>query len=620
MSSKRAIKPVKSAQVKQPDWAAAPVSERSCFGDDVWDLDIAVAGRRPDQSRLKWDAVLEGGSRLTDRRHALLLDAAKKFLWSMATDPPTGRKRASPSSLASHGQTLIVIMRWMLAEGYTTFSMLDAAAVERLRAWLRTRPGRRKGTGSIAPMTAVHYLLLLKDLYRQRKKLDDAPLDDPLPTETTFEAAGVTRTNKGAIPFIPDAVAVAVLSKAVIWVERHADAILEARDVWREAFDGNGIASTDRRTASGRALKALKAACIVGSDGERIDSTYHMRRLVARLTDACFVVIAGFVGMRVSEILSIEAGAIERRAIGKTGIKQAYVVARMFKTVDDRSGRIERWLAPDAVVRAVEVMERVSLRMRQVSGRRELFLVKGWQPEQFVPITNMHIGFRINEFAACVGVPHHEGKPWAFSPHQFRKTFARFIARKDRSQLLALADHFKHASVAMTSKGYVGNDFDLKQLISHEGQAETAVALDRFLASDRLAGRMGERITGMNAAFRGRAGEQVRKDYIAFILGETDLAIHACDYGWCVFQNETARCGGDVGPSEIGRSPATCLGCANFVVDARHRGYWQDRHKRNQDLVAGASPLTRGVLDEGIGQCSRVLAIIGEKNDGKGHG
>lgn len=618
MSTKRAIRSSKSAPVKRADWASAPVSEGSRFGDDVWELDIAVAGRRPDQNRLSWDAKLDDGSRLTDPEHAPLLDAAKQFLWSMATDPPTGRKRASPSSLQSHGRTLIVIMRWMLAEGYASFSMLDAAAVERLRAWLRTRPGRRKEGGGITPMTAVHYMLLIKDLYRQRKKLDDAPQLDPLPTETTFEAAGVTRATKGAVPFIPDAVAVDILSKAVTWVEQHADAIIEARDIWRAAFD-TGDCVNNRRGASQRALEALQDAYTEAPDGTAIDGTYKMRRLVAHLTDACFIVIAGFVGMRVSEILSIEAGAIERRAIGKTAVKQAYIVARMFKTVDDRRGRVERWLAPDPVVRAVEVMERVSQRMRQVSGRRELFLVKGWNPEEFVPITNMHIGQRINEFAVYVGVPHHEGKPWQFSPHQFRKTFARFIARKDRSQLLALADHFKHASVAMTAKGYVGNDFDLKQLISHEGQAETAVALDRFLASDRLAGRMGERITEMNAAFRGRAGEQVRKDYVAFILGETDLAIHACDYGYCVFQAETSRCGGDVAPNEAGRGPSVCLSCANFVVDGRHHGYWLERRKRNEDLIAGASPLTRAVLDEAIGQCNRVLAIIGEKSNGKRH-
>jgi hypothetical protein len=177
---------------------------------------------------------------------------------------------------------------------------------------------------------------------------------------------------------------------------------------------------------------------------------------------------------------------------------------------------------------------------------------------------------------------------------------------------LALSDHFKHASVAMTAKGYVGNDFDLKELIDRESQVETARALDRFLTSDRLAGRMGERITAENAAFRGRTGVQVRRDYIGFVLAETDLRVHACDYGWCVFQAETARCGGVTGPSEAARNPSTCLGCANFVVDERHRNYWQDRLRRNETLLDKASALSRAVLDKAIGECNRVLALIGE--------
>jgi hypothetical protein len=167
----------------------------------------------------------------------------------------------------------------------------------------------------------------------------------------------------------------------------------------------------------------------------------------------------------------------------------------------------------------------------------------------------------------------------------------------------------------MTAKGYVGNDFDLKELIDHEGQVETARALDRFLTSDRLAGRMGERITTENAAFRGRAGEQVRRDYIEFILAETDIRVHACDYGWCVFQTETARCGGVTGPSEAARCPSTCLDCANFVVDERHRDDWQERRQRNETLLDTASAPTRAVLDKAIGECNRVLALIGEDND-----
>jgi len=169
----------------------------------------------------------------------------------------------------------------------------------------------------------------------------------------------------------------------------------------------------------------------------------------------------------------------------------------------------------------------------------------------------------------------------------------------------------------MTAKGYVGNDFDLEELIDQEGQAETARALDLFLTSDRLAGRMGEHLMAENAAFRGRAGEQVRRDYIAFVLSETDLRVHACDYGWCVFQPETARCGGIAAPSEAARSPSTCLGCANFVVDARHRDYWRERRERNEALLDNAGAPTRAVLEQAIGECDRVLALIGEEDNGR---
>ena len=268
----------------------------------------------------------------------------------------------------------------------------------------------------------------------------------------------------------------------------------------------------------------------------------------------------------------------------------------------------------------MDVLERASASLRTASGRDELFLVPSSKRHVGVsPVTTMQMDSRLNEFAAYVNVPLDRERPWHFSTHQFRKTFARFIARRDRSQLLALADHFKHASVAMTAKGYVGNDFDLHELVDHESQVDTAKALDRFLCSDQLAGRMGERIASRNAMFRGRAGEQVRRDYVLFVLKETDLRIHACDYGWCVFQQEMSRCGGNVGPNEIERNPAIWVDCANFVVEPKHAPYWQDRKQRNAGLYEAASPLTRAALDEAITQCDRVLSRIGEGQNVKNH-
>jgi integrase len=428
----------------------------------------------------------------------------------------------------------------MAAEGIPRFAEIDRRAVERFSGWLRNRPGQRGGGDRLAPHTLVNYLIVLKDLYRRRAKLRDALLVDPLPLETTYEAAGATRDTKGAIPFIPDAIAIDLLSKALSWVEMHGDTIVAA-EILRRETRAAAIAAGRRRGASNDVRRALRQAALVDPVGTPLDGAYAVRAAAVHLVEACFVVIAGFVGMRVSEILSMRVGAVERRQIGETGIEQAYVVARLFKTVDDPAGRLERWVAPTPVVRAVELLERLSEPLRKASGRGELFLVKNTQYGEIVPVTQMHIGFRINAFADYIGVPPHEGRRWQFSTHQFRKTFARFIARRDRSQLLGLAEHFKHASVAMTARGYVGSDFDLHQLVDHESRSETAAALDRLLTSDRLAGRMGERIAAGNARFRGRVGEQVRRDYIGFVLKETDLRIHACDYGWCVFQPETPR-------------------------------------------------------------------------------
>lgn len=504
------------------------------------------------------------------------------------------------------------LIAWMAREGIARFAHFDAVAIERLQAWLKARVSPQTGK-AISPGTAGSYLLVVKDMYRQRTKLEDAPLVDPFPYQTAFEVAGKSRASIRPIPFIPDRVAVAILSAALRWVEEHGETILAAEMIRQEARN-RGLTQGNRR-ASDFVRAALRQASLTGPAGENLDGAYAVRHAATHLVEACFIVIAGFVGMRVSEILSMRLGAVELLPIGETGMTQAYVTARLFKTVDDPDGRLERWIAPAPVVRAVELLETLSAPLREASGRAEIFLTKNTQYGEIVPVTNMHMGWRINDFARVVGVPHHDGKPWPFSTHQFRKTFARFIARRDRSQLLGLAEHFKHASVAMTARGYVGSDFDLHELVDHEARAETAAALDRLLAAKRLGGRMGERIVSGNARFRGRAGEQMRRDYIAFILEETDLRIHACDYGWCVFQQETARCGGGHVPDEARRAPAVCLTCANMVVDGRHRTYWLDRRARNTALLPRANAMTAAVLSEAIQQCDGVLAQIGD--DGK---
>jgi integrase len=503
----------------------------------------------------------------------------------------------------------------MISDGLASFEAFDAPAGRRLTGWLRTRPGKASGR-TLKPATVGSYLAIIVNMYRQRTKLSDSPRTDPFPGQAAFEVAGLTSATKGTIPFIPDAVAVDLLAKALVWAESYSANIIEASELHRR------IVLAARQQGLGRSVilrlikEGMQGADIAGPNGQPLVHPRSIRRHALYLADACFILIAGFVGMRVSEILSMQVGAIEYRPIGDAGINQAYVTARLFKTADHPYGRSEIWVVPAPVACAVKCLEALSAPLREASGRQELFLVKGGpQHAQITPLTGFHITERINHFADFVGVPHHNGARWSLSPHQFRKTFARFVAKRDRSQLLALADHFKHVSIAMTSRGYVGTDFGLHELVNHEGQVETALALDDLLRSDSLGGRMGQRIVARNAIYRGRAGAEVRRDYVAFVLAETDLQIHACDYGWCVFQGETAACGGETAPNEVHRSPSACVACPNFAATDKHAGYWRDRRERNLALWPGASTLARATLSKAVEECDRVLAHLSKGQD-----
>ncbi|MGV4791672.1 hypothetical protein [Rhizobium sp. F40D2] len=86
-------------------------------------------------------------------------------------------------------------------------------------------------------------------------------------------------------------------------------------------------------------------------------------------------------------------------------------------------------------------------------------------------------------FASFIGLPLHGGLPWHLSTHQGRKTFARFIGRRDRTGLDALAAHLGHVTRAMTDVGYVGTDHNLTDLIDAEATRDTRAALEDLLTS-----------------------------------------------------------------------------------------------------------------------------------------
>jgi hypothetical protein len=60
--------------------------------------------------------------------------------------------------------------------------------------------------------------------------------------------------------------------------------------------------------------------------------TKEVRALVSRIGEACFIVVAYLIGARVSEILGLQAGCIERHPSADGTEQFAYLAGRIYRT------------------------------------------------------------------------------------------------------------------------------------------------------------------------------------------------------------------------------------------------------------------------------------------------
>jgi integrase len=591
------------------------ISSRSRFGDDIWHLDGLVPGCNRSDFSLDWGFAI-GTGQFTDIAFAHLREAAKTLLWSAKVDPPPGRRHLHDGTLVSLFKGLRLLLRWMKTQGYRRFAELDRDASGR---FLVAMAERRNAKGEvIAASTLGLYRSLLILTYLQGARYPLLAIEDPFPGATGM----FSKDHRGWLPYTPDAIAVPLLSSALRLIGTVADDVLELYALAQSIYDAalkSGISPTKAGFRVTDAIASFRFSVLAEEDAPwhpaPVTSTKTVRQLVDRLYDACLVVVAYLIGARVSEILGLQAGCIEYHASAIGDERFAYLVGRIFKTTRGHHGAVHRWVAPDPVVRAIAVMERLSEPLRRRSGRSELFLMTsstgliGPAVEIDLPVVAT-ITRRLNDlFAPFIGLPLLEGEPWHLNTHQGRKTFARFVGKRDRTGLQALQAHLGHVTRVMTDRGYVGTDFQLDELIGRHAQDETRVALEEMLTASALGGKAGRTIAA-RSRFRGRTRDGDVQAYVDFLMEETDLRLGVCDWGYCVYRPETSACfGGEVGPNPALRTETTCSACANFVVSAKHRPVWEARRARNRSL------LEQPALDEGsralaearIAECERVL-------------
>ncbi len=596
------------------------ISSRSQFSDDIWHLDGIRPGCGRGDYSLDWGFTVATG-RFTDPALLPWLAAAKTLLWSSKVDPPPGRRHVHDGTLMRLFKGLRLLIRWMADQGYRRFADLDREASERFMAAMAER---RNAKGELLKTgTLHHYRSLLILIYLQGARYPTVAIGDPFPGTTGM----FKRSDRGWLPYTPDAIAVPLLSSALRLIGPAADDIIALQGKAQAAYDAalaSGLSPTRASFRVTDAIASFRFRVLPGEDAPwhpaPVTSTKTVRYLADRLYDACFVTIAWLVGARVSEILGLEAGCIEYHHAGAGDERFAYLAGRIYKTAHGYHGDTHRWIAPEPVVRAIAVMETLTEGLRRRSERKELFLITsstgliGPAVEIDLPITSTILR-RLNDLLApFIGLPLYEGKPWHLNTHQGRKTFARFVGKRDRTGLAALQAHLGHVTRAMTDSGYVGTDFQLDELIDRHAQEETRAALEEMLTATALGGKAG-RVLAARSRFRGCTRNGDVQAYVDFLMAETDLRLGVCDWGYCVYRSETSACfGGEAGPNPVLRTETTCSTCANFAVTPRHRPVWEMRRVRNLKLLE--QPVldagSRALAEARVAECDRILTQLDE--------
>ncbi len=588
------------------------------WSDEVWHLDGMRPSRKPYQYMLRWGFQLPDESRFTDPQWASWLGAAKSFLWSLKTDPPEGRYAARETVLIKVFKETRMLVRWMVARGYRRFGDLDRQAAADFIAEMAQRPGNSGKAISATTLGCYHHLLWL--LYMQGSRLPAVAIEEPQRPPLRGRKAV-----RGWLPYTPDEIAVPLVSAALRLIGTPADEIIALFGRAQAAYDealGQGLHQTKAGFAVLPAIADFSFSTLPGDaqpwHAAPLTSTKQVRHLVDRLYDACFITVSYLIGARLSEILELQAGCIEQHPSADGTEQFAYLVGRIYKTVRGQEGKAHRWVAPAPVVRAIAVMEQLSAPLRQRSGSKELWLIFDstgligpaatiGPPHGYTIVSRLNHGF-----AAFAGLPLYRDKPWHLTTHQGRKTFARFVGKRDRSGLHALQMHFGHVTRVMTDRGYVGTDFVLDELIDRHAREETRHALEELLTATALGGKAGRTIA-QRSRFRGRTRDGAVQAYVDFLMKETDLRLGVCDWGYCVYKQETSACAGDEkGPNPLLRTQSICASCSNFAVTDKHRLVWETRRARNAELLRQPhlDAESRQLAQQRIAECDGVLAQL----------
>lgn len=563
------------------------VSTLSRFYDSAWDFRKEIASPTQDQAHkiIRWDFEVIEGVSFSEPKYSSLQLACKQFLYAMLHHPESNRTY----------KPLTVLLNWIYVRRFVvfivkrkvpvlSFSEVNKYITDEYIKYLKSLAGE-DNNGNVASTLYIQFRAL-KLLYLYRTKLFDSIQFDPFSGTTPGKEAGYTReyVQKRRTEFIPDEVLSTLITKTLYYVNHFGDYLVEAARFTLKRRENK------KSTAPYHVNKYLKKkthATVQEMDGTplhlSITGLRELEHYLIRLRTACLILIAFVTGIRISELLSLEAGCIEVEATKKEG-DYIWIWSLLHKTQQREGGTRSKWLGGPIAKTAVDLLEKLTEPTRLTFNCQSLFVsvtkagIKRWAGEGL----SSSIFYRdLEDYVNWLDLKDNDGKLFYLHPHMFRRTFARHVVRCDTTNLLALKEHFKHWSLAMTDI-YVGVDAELQDLLDSENDLLNFESFDKVLRSDRLAGPRGSQVLNMintaiadgrlPAEFRGAAGGQYRRKMIKEMIEAGQQVYPAGAGNFCWFQMDKALCTKSQGPVVERCNP---VGCPNSVILPEHLPHWE---------------------------------------------
>lgn len=562
----------------------------SRFTDDVWDLTLEMTAVRkpPSEKRLDFRMRARGrhvtkysfpaGKGLADypsfHRHA------KRLMAAMVLSP---RNKLGP---VFSGKSLINTLG-ALRRLYCHLAREGYAEIDQVPQWAFESFAKGLGSYSSGLLATFRFLHLYRDL------VPAFPFD-PWRIAMTTPAAQASMRQRYQNPTEPiaDPIFRQLLRVCVAYVQERAEAILQGRAAIRRvrvARIRKSLVTLYPSKQSPLLHNALWEAIDLVKIYPADEGAPASWRSIERLHDACrhlqtaaVALLFATTGMRLNELLTIKRGCIKRTKDGD--ITRVWIESTHSKYADRSDGDRVRWLCGSLGAQAVAVLTSLSKRTRCETGSDYLIgplaedgrhRIKNARTTYKGGSANVFFSSKLwwRRFLTDHQIADVDGKVAHIHAHQFRRTFARWCALSDSSTgLLALKDHFKHASILMT-RHYAQIDDELLLMFELEKDRISAESFDKVLRAESLGGIGGHLIKRkidvaiergeLPRNFRGMAGARVRASCIQNWL-QSGVQMRACSGHYCVPIDPHVAC---AEMDSVGCNKGTCR---NAVFHPEH--------------------------------------------------